>query len=102
MGYRNLQQCVADLEKHGHLIRIKDEVDAELEAAEIHRRVYAAGGPAILFQNVKDCQFPMASNLFGTMDRARFMFRDALRGVETLIKLKKDPTELLRSPLQIH
>ncbi len=101
MGYRNLQQCVADLEKHGHLIRIKDEVDAELEAAEIHRRVYAAGGPAILFQNVKDCQFPMVSNLFGTMDRARFMFRDALRGVETLIKLKKDPTELLRSPLQI-
>lgn len=101
MGYRNLQQCVADLEKHGHLIRIPDEVDADLEAAEIHRRVYAAGGPALLFENVKGCQFPMASNLFGTMDRARFMFRDALRGVETLIKLKKDPTELLRSPLQI-
>lgn len=101
MGYRNLQQCVADLEKHGHLIRISEEVDADLEAAEIHRRVYAAGGPAILFDNVKDCQFKMVSNLFGTMDRARFMFRDALRGVETLIKLKKDPTELLRTPLQV-
>lgn len=101
MGYRNLQQCVRDLEAHRHLVRISEEVDANLEAAEIHRRVYAAGGPAVLFENVKDCQFPMVSNLFGTMDRARFIFRDALRGVETLIRLKKDPTELLKSPLQI-
>ncbi|MEZ6132578.1 MAG: UbiD family decarboxylase [Planctomycetaceae bacterium] len=101
MGYRNLQQCVADLKRNGHLICIPDEVDANLEAAEIHRRVYSAGGPAILFQNVKGCRFPMVSNLFGTMDRARFIFRDALAGVETLIRLKKDPTEILRRPLQI-
>src|SRR6056297_3474498 len=101
MGYRNLQQCVADLERHGHLIRLSLEVDANLEAAEIHRRVYSAGGPAILFDNVKDCRFPMVSNLFGTMDRARFIFRDALRGVEMLIALKKDPTEILKRPLQI-
>lgn len=101
MGYANLQSCVADLEKNGHLIRLSEPVDANLEAAEIHRRIYAAGGPAILFDNVVGCQFPMVSNLFGTMDRARFMFRDALAGVETLIRLKKDPTELLKSPLQI-
>lgn len=101
MGYKNLQQCVNDLETHGHLVRISEEVDAELEAAEIHRRVYDAGGPAILFDNVKGCQFRMASNLFGTMERARFMFRDALAGVELLIRLKKDPTELLKNPLKI-
>ena len=101
MGYVNLRQCVDDLERHGKLIRIHEEVDADLEAAEIHRRVYDANGPAILFENVRNCRFPMVSNLFGTMERARFIFRDALSGVETLIRLKKDPTELLRSPLKI-
>ena len=83
------------------LVRVTEEVDAHLEAAEIHRRVYAAGGPALLFDNVRNCRFPMASNLFGTMDRTRFIFRDALAGVQTLIRLKKDPTELLRHPLRV-
>ncbi len=101
MGYRNLQQCISDLERNGHLVRIPVEIDANLEAAEIHRRVYERGGPAILFERVKDCRFPMVSNLFGTMDRARFIFRDALAGVETLIRLKKDPTELLKAPWRI-
>ena len=53
MGYKTLEQCVDDLRKHGHLVTIDDEVDAELEAAEIHRRVFQSGGPAILFNNVK-------------------------------------------------
>lgn len=101
MGYRNLQQCVTDLQKHNQLVQVSEEVDADLEAAEIHRRVYQAGGPAVLFDNVKGCQFRMVSNLFGTMDRARFMFRDALAGVEMLIRLKKDPSELFRNPLKI-
>ncbi|MCA9064241.1 MAG: UbiD family decarboxylase [Planctomycetaceae bacterium] len=101
MGYRSLQQCVADLERNGHLIRIKAPVSPDLEIAEIHRRVYAAGGPALLFENPVGCRFPMVSNLFGTMDRARFIFRDALAGVELLVRLKKDPAELLKHPLRI-
>lgn len=101
MGYRSLQQCVADLERHGHLVRISAEVDADQEAAEIHRRVYERGGPAILFEHVRGCRFPMVSNLFGTLERARFLFRDALAGVETLIRLKKDPSELLRCPWRL-
>lgn len=101
MGYKNLQQCVNDLEANGHLVRVSEEIDANLEAAEVHRRVYEAGGPALLFDNVKGCQFRMASNLFGTMQRARFMFRDALAGVELLIRLKKDPSELFKNPLKI-
>lgn len=80
------------------LLRIAEPVSAELEAAEIHRRVYEARGPAILFENVSGCAFPMVSNLFGTMDRARFIFRDALKSVEQLIALKKDPVALLRRP----
>ena len=81
MGYRSLQECVTDLENHKLLVRIGTEIDPCLEAAAIQRRVYAAGGPALLFENVKNCRFPMVSNLFGTLDRTRFLFRDALQAV---------------------
>jgi 4-hydroxy-3-polyprenylbenzoate decarboxylase len=89
---------VEDLERSGRLVRLDDEVDAHLEAAEIHRRVYRSGGPAVLYTNVKDCTFPMVSNLFGTMDRAEFMFRDTIDVVRRLIELKVAPTELMRRP----
>ena len=98
MGYRNLQQCVKDLEQADRLVRFDEEVDARLEVAEIHRRVYRSGGPAVLFTNVRDCQFPMVSNLFGTIDRARYMFRDTLESVRRLIELKIDPTRFWREP----
>lgn len=100
MGYRSLQECVRDLEQHGHLIRINVEIDPCLEAAEIQRRVYAAGGPAVLFTNVKGCRFPMVSNLFGTIERTRFLFRDALAGVRQLVELKIDPGLLAKRPLR--
>jgi len=101
MGYRNLRECVDDLQKTRQLVRISVEVDANLEAAEIQRRVYAAGGPAVFFENIRDCQFPMVSNLFGTMDRARYLFRDALSGVRGLIALKKSPDMLLKAPWKV-
>jgi 4-hydroxy-3-polyprenylbenzoate decarboxylase len=100
MGYRTLLQCVDDLERHGHLKRIDVEIDARLEAAEIQRRVCAARGPALLFTRVRGCRFPMVSNLFGTIERARFMFRDSLASVEQLVQLKLDPTIALRRPWQ--
>jgi 4-hydroxy-3-polyprenylbenzoate decarboxylase len=98
MGYRTLRECVDDLERHAQLVRIDSEVDARLEAAEIQRRVYAAGGPALLLTRVKGCRFPMVCNLFGTMDRARFLFRDTLERVRRLVELKLDPTAGLRQP----
>lgn len=100
MGYRNLQQCVADLERNGQLVRINEPVDARLEAAEIHRRVFQSGGPAILFANVRDCRFPLVSNLFGTLERARFLFRDTLEAVQRAIELKVAPERLARQPLR--
>lgn len=96
--YRNLRQCVEDLEKAGRLVRLDEEVDARLEAAEIHRRVYRSGGPAVLYANVNNCRFPMVSNLFGTRDRAEFLFRDTLETVRRLIELKIEPTEFMRRP----
>ena len=101
MGYATLQQCIRDLERTGHLVRVTEEVDADLEAAEVHRRVYAAGGPAVLFENVRDCQFPMLSNLFGTIERARFIFRDGIARVEALVQMKKDPMWVAKNPLRI-
>ncbi len=98
MSYRTLSACIADLERHDQLVRIEEEIDANLEAAEIHRRVFTAGGPAVLFTNVKGCRFPMVSNVFGTMDRTRFIFRRTIEQVSRLIQLKIDPTEALRQP----
>lgn len=100
MGYRSLQECVSDLERHKQLVRITTEIDPHLEAAEIQRRVYAAGGPALLFANVKGCRFPMVSNLFGTLDRTRFLFRDSLEAVRHLVELKIDPSELAKRPFR--
>jgi len=98
MGYRNLRQCVDDLARAGHLVRVEHEIDAHLEAAEIQRRLYRARGPAVLFTRVKGTSFPMLANLFGTMDRARFLFRDTLEAVRKLVRLKIDPREALRRP----
>jgi 4-hydroxy-3-polyprenylbenzoate decarboxylase len=80
-----------DLEKTGQLVRIETEVDPCLEAAEIQRRVFQAGGPAIFFAHVKGCRFPMVSNLFGTMARMRFIFRDTVDQLKRLMELKADP-----------
>jgi 4-hydroxy-3-polyprenylbenzoate decarboxylase len=52
MGYRNLQETVAALERTGQLKCIDVEVDPSLEVGAIQRRVYAAGGPALLFTRV--------------------------------------------------
>jgi len=98
MGYPSLQETVLDLERHQHLVRIDAEIDPCLEAAEIQRRVYLAGGPALLFANVKGCRFPMVSNLFGTMERTRFIFRDSLEAVRHLVELKIDPGQLAKRP----
>ncbi|GAB2984771.1 UbiD family decarboxylase [Mucilaginibacter puniceus] len=100
MGYPNLQACIADLEKHGHLIRIKEEVDPHLQMAAIHLRVFEHGGPAILFENVKGSKFPAVSNLFGTLERSKFIFRDTLDKVKTLVDIKSDPLKAIKQPFK--
>lgn len=99
MPYRSLYECVLDLEKHGKLVRISSEVDPDQEMAEIHRRVFEAGGPAVFYEKVKGSPFPAVSNLFGTLDRSRFIFRETLDNVKNLVRLKADPASVLRKPL---
>lgn len=98
MSYKSLNDCVEDLEKHGMLLRIKSEVDPNLEMAEIHRRVFDAKGPAILYENVKGSPFRAVSNLYGTKERTRFLFRHTLENVQKVIELKIDPIQLLKNP----
>ncbi len=99
MVYKSLKECVLDLEKNGHLTRVKEEVDPNLEMAEIQRRVYQVKGPALFFENVKGSPFPAVSNLFGTLERCRFIFRSTLKGVKKLIEMKTGPFKALKSPL---
>lgn len=98
MGYRNLAECVKDLERTGQLIRFSEPVDPVLEAAEIQRRVCQAAGPAILFERVKGSSFPLLGNLFGTLDRARFLFRDTEVALQRLFKLSADPMQAATRP----
>ncbi len=69
MAYKDLRDFIKQLEKKGQLKRIKIEVDSELEISEITDRVVKQGGPALFFENVKNSEFPVVTNLFGTMER---------------------------------
>jgi len=99
MSYASLEECLLDLEKNHHLIRIREEVDPYLEMAAIHLRVYEAKGPALLFEKVKGSRFRAASNIFGTIERSKFIFRNNFQLVQELIKLKDDPIQALKHPL---
>lgn len=100
MAYSSLREAVRDLERHGMLLRIQEEVDPELEIAEIHRQVFDQQGPAILFERVKGSPFQAVSNIYGTFERTAFLFRHTLERVKRVIELKKDPVSALKSPLR--
>jgi 4-hydroxy-3-polyprenylbenzoate decarboxylase len=98
--YRILEECILDLEKSGQLIRVKEEVDPYLEMAAIHMRINAAGGPAILFEKVKGSKFRAVSNLFGNLERSKYIFRDTLEATKDVIGLRKDPMKALKNPFK--
>jgi 4-hydroxy-3-polyprenylbenzoate decarboxylase len=66
--------------------------------AEIQRRLYEAQGPAVLFENVEGSRFPAACNLFGTLERARYIFRDTLERVQKVVRTKADLATVLKTP----
>lgn len=100
MGYKSLRECVNDLERNGHLIRVKEEIDPYLEMAAIHLRVYEQQGPALYFENIKGSRFPAVSNLFGTIERSKFMFRDTLEKIKILVDLKSNPIKAFKNPFK--
>ncbi len=98
MSYVSLRDAVRDLERHGMLLRIREEIDPDLEMAEIHRQVFERRGPAILYERVKGSPFQAVSNLYGTFERTAFLFRHTLERVKRVIELKKDPAAFFRAP----
>jgi UbiD family decarboxylase len=92
-AFPDLRAFLDALRRDGDLAVVDVPVDARLEAAEIHRRVIAAGGPALLFTKVKGADFPLVTNLFGTARRAEMAFgrrpqmlvERLVRAAETLI-----------------
>lgn len=71
MAYRDLRAYLDDLDASGELKRVGAEVDWNLEMTEILERLMKSGGPAVVFENVKDYDIPVASNLFGSWDRMK-------------------------------
>jgi len=74
LSFPDLRAFLDQLRRDGDLAVVEAEVDARLEAAEVHRRVIAAGGPALLFTKVRGADLPLATNLFGTARRAQLAF----------------------------
>src|SRR5882757_739374 len=86
--FPDLRSFLDELRRLGDLVVVEAPVDARLEASEIHRRVIAAGGPALLFTNVKGADFPLVTNLFGTARRAELAFGTRpLRLIRRLVHL---------------
>ena len=92
----NLRDYLELLRRNDQLLTIDEPVDPHLEIAEIHRRVIARGGPALLFTRVKDSAFPVVTNLFGTNQRLEMAFGrrplDFVRGLVDLVEHALPPT----------
>ena len=97
MKLKSTADVVTYLEGHGELLRIHDEVDPYLEMAEIQRRIYRETGPAILFENVKGCSFPCVSNLYGTPERAKLLFKKTYGAVQAVVGAKADPMRSIKT-----
>jgi len=93
--YTDLRDFMQKLEAEGELKRISIEVDPYLEITEICDRTLRAGGPALLFENVKGSEHPLLGNLFGTPRRVAMGMGadsvDALRDIGTLLATLKEP-----------
>ena len=100
MGYKSLNQCLSDLDNKGDLRRVSGELDPDLEMASIHLDEFARNGKAILFENIKGSKYKAASNLFGSLARSKFIFRDTLQIVKGLIAIKTNPISVLKNPIR--
>ena len=88
MLIRDIQSFIEILRREGELVDIQTEVDPNLEIAEVHRRVIAANGPALLFHHPKGYSIPVVTNLFGTPKRIELAFgRKPKAFVETAVSM---------------
>jgi len=88
VSFPDLRTFIDRLRRDDDIVIVDARVDPRLEVAEIHRRVIAAGGPALLFTNVAGSPFRLVTNLFGTARRAELAFGERpLRLIKRLVHL---------------
>src|SRR5918992_1350251 len=88
MSFSDLRTFIDVLRRNGSIVTVDAPVDPYLEVAEIHRRVIAAGGPALLFSNVKGARVRLAPHLFGSPRRAELAFGERpLRLIKRIVHL---------------
>ena len=88
VSFPDLRTFLDQLRRDNDVVFIDAPVEPAQEAAEIHRRVIAAGGPALVFRNVTGADFPLVTNLFGTARRAELAFGERpLRLIKRLVHL---------------
>jgi UbiD family decarboxylase len=88
MTVPDLRAFIGCLRRANDVVDVVAPVDPKFEAAEIHRRVIAAGGPALIFRNVTGADCPLVTNLFGTARRAELAFGERpLRLIRRLVDL---------------
>ncbi|MFZ5590981.1 MAG: menaquinone biosynthesis decarboxylase [Bacillota bacterium] len=93
MAYRDLRAYMQALEQKGLLKRITTEVSAELEITEITDRVVKAGGPALLFENVRGYNIPVLTNAFATYEHMCLALQ-----VQSLDDIGRELMQYLRPP----
>lgn len=99
----NLHQFIDLLRRENELVIVDAPVSSDLELAEIHRRVIAFGGPALLFTNVEDADFPCTTNLFGTKKRVDLAFGPRPEQfIHQLVQLAQDLPSLSPGKLWPH
>ncbi|MCB1282570.1 MAG: UbiD family decarboxylase, partial [Salinibacterium sp.] len=92
-AFEDLGSFVDALRQEGELVEIETLADPRLEIPEIHRRVIAAGGPALLFRQPKGSDFPVVTNLFGTARRVEMAFGSRPR--DFVAEIARLPEELM-------
>ncbi len=112
MAYKDLRDWIAKIEEVGELKQITAEVDWDLELGAIARRVSNEGGPALLFENIKDYHDTACRKLFINAMGSRKMVAMALglpsetgwRGMTELIKERLgrliDPVKVASGPVK--
>jgi 4-hydroxy-3-polyprenylbenzoate decarboxylase len=90
--YEDLTDFLADLEKRKLLSRLKEPVSPDLEIAAVTDRVskLPGGGPALLFEQPAGFGMPVASNVFGSLERMCLAL-----GVKTLDDLASEINQLM-------
>ncbi|MEZ5347264.1 MAG: UbiD family decarboxylase [Pyrinomonadaceae bacterium] len=93
--HKNLRSFIKKLGEENEIIEVSAEVDPYLEIAEIHRRLIEQEGKALLFTNVKGSEFPVVTNLFGTVKRIELAFgkkpQDFVRRAVELVEILLPP-----------